>query len=65
MSDILQGKRQGSDLVILDDEFSLASRQLWEFAIIERVSGKVLINTTIKHQEMADCDRLGQHPLVT
>jgi hypothetical protein len=65
MSDILQGKRPGSDLVILDDEFSLASRQLWEFAIIERVSGKVLINTTIKHQERVDCKSLVQHPFIT
>lgn len=44
MSDISDGKRAGSDLVILDDEFSFTSRQLWEFSIIERVSGDVLIN---------------------
>jgi hypothetical protein len=65
MYNILQGKRPGSDLVILDDEFSLASKQLWEFAIIERVSGKVLINTTIKHQERMDRDSPGQHPFIT
>jgi hypothetical protein len=34
----------------LDDKFSIASKQLWEFSLIERVSGKVLINTTIAHE---------------
>lgn len=65
MYNILQGKRPGSDLVILDNEFSLASKQFWEFAIIESVSGKVLINTTIKHQERMDRDSPGQHPFIT
>jgi hypothetical protein len=50
ISDISKGKRPDSDLVILDDEFSIASKQLWEFSLIERVSGKVLINTTIAHE---------------
>jgi hypothetical protein len=49
MAEIAQGKRPGTDLIILDDEFSPASQQLWEFAMIEQVSGKVLINTTIDH----------------
>lgn len=35
--------------MILDDEFSFSSSQLWEFAIIEKVSGKVLINTRVDH----------------
>ena len=45
MLEIQQGLRPGSDLVILDDEFSPASSQIWEFAMIEKVSGKVLVNT--------------------
>lgn len=35
--------------MILDDEFSFSSSQLWELAIIEKVSGKVLINTRVDH----------------
>jgi hypothetical protein len=54
VEEIQQGKRPGSDLVILDDEFSPASRQLWEFAIIERVSGNILINTIINHKNLLD-----------
>lgn len=61
---ILQGKRPGSDLVILDDEFSPASRQLWELAILERVSGKILINTIVKHQNGVDHNHLGEHPFL-
>jgi len=52
--EILQGKRPGTDLIILDDEFSPSSQQLWEFAMIERVSGKILLNTTIDHQGALD-----------
>jgi hypothetical protein len=52
--DILRGKRPGTDLIILDDEFSPASQQLWEIAMIERVSGKVLLNTTIDHHGALD-----------
>jgi hypothetical protein len=48
--EILQGSRPGSDLVVLDDEFSPASGQLWEFALIEYVSGNILISTTVKQQ---------------
>lgn len=56
--EILQGKRPGTDLIILDDEFSPASQQLWEFAKIELVSGKVLVNTTIDHHRALDHNAL-------
>ena len=59
LSDIRDGKRPGSDLVILDDEYSFASKQLWEFSLIERVSGNVLINTTIVHQDGLDHTPVG------
>ncbi|KAF2440657.1 hypothetical protein P171DRAFT_447581 [Karstenula rhodostoma CBS 690.94] len=52
--EILQNKRPGTDLIILDDEFSPASQQLWEFAMIELVSGKVLVNTKIDHHRALD-----------
>lgn len=58
-SDIGQGKRPGSDLVILDDEFSPASRQLYEFAMIEGISGKILINTCIAHENGLDHGSMG------
>ena len=57
--EIEQGKRPGSDLVVLDDEFSPASRQLWEFAIIERISGNVLINTCVAHEDGLDHESAG------
>ncbi|KAM5373399.1 hypothetical protein ACJZ2D_006994 [Fusarium nematophilum] len=47
--EIRNGSRPSSDLVVLDDESSIASLQLFEFCIIDRVFGKTLINTTIKH----------------
>lgn len=50
MTEISSCKRPGSDLLLLDDEYSGASHQLWEFAIIERISGDVSINTVIDHQ---------------
>jgi hypothetical protein len=59
LSDVRDGKRPGSDLVILDDEYSFASKQLWEFSLIERVSGNVLINTTIVHQDGLDHTPVG------
>ncbi|KAJ3512791.1 hypothetical protein NM208_g15276 [Fusarium decemcellulare] len=49
-SEIQQQKRYGSDLVVLDTEFSPASLQLWEFSIVEKVSGKCLIDTCVKHR---------------
>ena len=54
LSDIRDGKRPGSDLVILDDELSFASKQVWELSLIERVSENVLINTTIVHHDGLD-----------
>ncbi|KAI0425964.1 hypothetical protein F5Y09DRAFT_346188 [Xylaria sp. FL1042] len=46
---IRSGGRPASDLVILDDEFSPSTRQLFEFSIVDRVYGNTLINTTVKH----------------
>jgi len=60
----LQGNRPGADLVILDDEFSPASQQLWEFAIIERVSGKLLFNTTVEHEDGLDHDAWSEQPFL-
>ncbi|KAM0451700.1 hypothetical protein ACHAO4_005655 [Trichoderma viride] len=56
ITEISQGKRPGSDLIVLDNEFSVATKQLWEFAIIEQVSGKTLVNTTIKHDNGLEHD---------
>ena len=39
------------------DEFSPASRQLWEFAMIEGISGKILINTCVAHEDGLDHGR--------
>jgi hypothetical protein len=49
-SEIQQHKRSGSDLVVLDTEFSPASLQLWEFSIVEKVSGNCLIDTCIIYE---------------
>ncbi|KAH8889396.1 hypothetical protein GQ53DRAFT_652574, partial [Thozetella sp. PMI_491] len=62
--EILQGRRPGSDLVVLDDEFSPASKQLWEFALIEYVSGNELINTTVKHRDKIDHHTPGDDPFL-
>lgn len=56
ITEISQGKRPGSDLIVLDNEFSVATKQLWEFAIIEQFSGKTLVNTTIKHDNGIEHD---------
>lgn len=48
---ISAGEQPGSRLVFLDNEFSIASGELWETSIIELVSGDVLINTPIKHDQ--------------
>jgi len=48
---ISAGEQPGSRLVFLDNEFSIASGELWETSIIEVVSGDVLINTTIEHDQ--------------
>jgi len=65
IEEIQMGKRPGSDLVILDDEFSPASRQLWEFTIIERVSGRVLISTCVEHKDGVSHHTQGAHPWAT
>ncbi|KAL7795041.1 hypothetical protein V8C37DRAFT_375358 [Trichoderma ceciliae] len=57
IENILQRKRPGSDLFVLDDEFSPASRQWREFAIMEYLSGNTLINTTVKHPNDVDHDQ--------
>lgn len=59
ISEISTGKRPGSALVVMDDEFSQVPRKLLELAIIERVSGRVLINTAVKYQE----DGVNRQPL--
>lgn len=64
IDEIQQGHRHGSELVILDDEYSPSSQQLWEFAIIERVSGRTLINTTIEHQTGIDHNELKPYPFM-
>ncbi|KAH0562098.1 hypothetical protein GP486_003203 [Trichoglossum hirsutum] len=64
VSEILQGKRAGSDLVILNVEFSPASNQVWEFALLERVSGKVLINTCVEHKDGLDHKTWDEHPFM-
>lgn len=46
---IRSGERPSADLVILDDEFSPTTRQLFEFSIIDRVHGNTLINTAVTH----------------
>lgn len=51
IADIHIGKRPGSDLVTLDDEFSPTSWQLWELGMVEQVSRKVSINTLIQHPD--------------
>lgn len=53
-AEIEQGKRPGSDLVILDCEWSVSSGQLWELAVIEKVSGKHLVNTRVRHESSWD-----------
>lgn len=62
--EILQGSRPGSDLVVLDDEFSPASGQLWEFALVEYVSGRTLISTTVKHRDRIDHHTPGDDPFL-
>lgn len=48
-AEIRAGHRQGTDLVILDIQFN-RSGQVKEVALIEYVSGRVLLNTLVKHQ---------------
>ena len=44
--------------MILDTEFSPASSQIWEFAFIERVSGRILVNTIVNHEKGVQHDGL-------
>ncbi|KAG4294906.1 hypothetical protein FPRO06_01491 [Fusarium proliferatum] len=41
----------GQNLVIIDNEFDPITHELYETAIIDRVSGKTLLNTLIAHTE--------------
>ncbi|KAF5549562.1 zinc finger protein [Fusarium phyllophilum] len=41
----------GQKVVIIDNEFDPITRELYETAIIDRVSGKTLLNTLIAHTE--------------
>lgn len=61
-AEIKQRERVGSDLVILDCELSPASRQLWEFSMVEKVSGKILINTRVQHTIGLDHTTIGINP---
>lgn len=47
-AEIRQGKRLGSDLVILDLEFSQRRHQTLEIAIVKYVSGRVLVEARVK-----------------
>lgn len=53
--EIKEGKHPGTDLVILDDKLSPSSRQLWESAIVEKISGKVIINTQVNYGTRGKC----------
>ncbi|SCB65206.1 unnamed protein product [Fusarium graminearum] len=46
---IKAGNRLGTKLVVLDVEFSPVSDQVWEIAVVEFVSGKVVINALVDH----------------
>lgn len=54
LADIQADKTPGTALIVLDVEFSPASGQVWEVSMIEQVSGKVLLNTTIKYENGID-----------
>ncbi|CAG7557760.1 unnamed protein product [Fusarium equiseti] len=49
MDEVKTGKRPGTDIVVLDIEFSPISDQVWEIAVIEYLSGKVIINALVDH----------------
>jgi hypothetical protein len=42
---------RGTSLVVLDTEFSITSQQVMEVAAVERISGKRVINTLLKHEK--------------
>src|SRR5438045_2542176 len=56
-AEIRAGHRQGTDLVILDIEFS-RNGQVKEVALIEYVSGRVLLDTLVKPQAPPELSRL-------
>ena len=62
MSEISTGERPGSTLVVLDDEFSRSKRRLFEFAMIERLSGRTLINAAVKHEDGMKSQPLYPYP---
>lgn len=56
-AEVRAGHRQGSELVILDIEFN-RSGQVKEVALIEYVSGRVLLNTLVKPQAPPELSQL-------
>jgi hypothetical protein len=54
---IRAGHRQGTDLVILDIEFN-RSGQVNEVALIEYVSGRILLDTLVKPQAAPELSQL-------
>ena len=49
VQDITANEQPGSSLVVLDIEASFVTGQLWEVSVVKLVSGKILIDTTVKH----------------
>ena len=49
-AEIRADKQLGSDLVVLDLEFLPSSGQTLEVAVVESVSGRVLLDTKVKHE---------------
>jgi hypothetical protein len=56
-AEIRAGHRQGTNLVILDIEFN-RSGQVNEVALIEYVSGRILLDTLVKHQAAPELSQL-------
>lgn len=56
-AEIRAGRRQGTDLVILDVEFG-RSGQVKEVALIKYVSGRVLLDTLVKPQAPPELSQL-------
>ena len=65
MEEILQEQRPRSDLIIIMDEFSPTSTQLWELAIIKRVSGTTLINSASEHEDGLNHNMNKEFPFMT
>ncbi|KAF8854763.1 hypothetical protein BDZ45DRAFT_28118 [Acephala macrosclerotiorum] len=63
MFDIQQGRRAGSDLVILDDEFSCLGPALG-ICHDREVSSKVLINTCVEHKSGLDHRTWSENPFL-